>query len=281
MRPYGRGILPQSQIYLYDVSEVAKRVFLYALCVGHYMCDADYIVNRSNYDSYLLIYVKRGVAYCCDREHRRIELPQGSFALIDCYRSHEYGAIDPCELYWVHFDGSNASELVDLIRRDGVLRPRNPDRCRDNLVSLIDRTAESGPLQDAIVNRFLVNILTEFLVNSEQSRSESNETIEDIRNYIMDNPNKNLTLEALASRASMSPYHFARTFKRFVGVSPHEYLIHARINLATFYLMSTGESVKQIAYNCGFTSECGFCTAFKKRMGATPTGYRLSHLKSD
>ena len=38
--------------------------------------------------------------------------------------------------------------------------------------------------------------------------------------------------------------------------------------------MSTNDSVKQIAYNCGFSNECNFCTTFKKRLGTTPTAFR-------
>ena len=130
-----------------------------------------------------------------------------------------------------------------------------------------------------MVNRMLVTMLTEFLVRAEQRGDAGSELIEEVRSYILENPDKPLSLEDLARRANLSPYHFARTFKRQVGLSPHDYLIHTRLSLAKFYLLSTGDSVKQIAYNCGFTSECGFCTTFKKRLGVTPTKYRASHAK--
>ena len=60
MRPHGRGILPESRIYLFDAFDEARRIYLHALCAGHYLCDADYMVNRPTYDSYLLLYVKTG-----------------------------------------------------------------------------------------------------------------------------------------------------------------------------------------------------------------------------
>ncbi|MBR1820264.1 MAG: helix-turn-helix domain-containing protein [Clostridia bacterium] len=276
MRPYGRGILPQSQIYLYDTAEQAKRMFLYALCVGHYECGADYVVRRPNFDSYLLLYIKRGLGYYVNQDDRRVELPQGAFALINCYRSHEYGAIEPSEMYWIHFDGPTAKELCGAILKEGRFVPKNFDRCRNTLVELCDRTARSGPLEDAIVNRMIVNMLTEFLVTAEQRPSAGNEMIEDIRNYMLDNLDKNLSLDALAKRANLSPYHFARTFKRHVGLSPHDYLIHARLNLATFYLKSTDDPIKNIAYICGFSNESTFCTTFKNRLGLTPSKYRAN-----
>lgn len=276
MRPYGRGILPQSQIFLYDAPETAKRMFFYALCVGHYECGADYIVNRPSFNSFLLLYIKRGTGYFLNRDRRRVLLPQDSFALIDCYGPHEYGAVEPCEMYWIHFDGPTASEVCGAISREGSFVPKNLSRCRDALVELVDHTARGGPQEPAVVNRMIVNMLTEFLVAREGVSTVSNAMIEDVRSFMLDNLDKNLSLETLARRANLSPYHFARTFKRHVGISPHDFLIDARINLAAFYLKSSDEPIKSIAFACGFSSESTFCTTFKNRLGTTPSRYRLN-----
>ncbi|MBQ6594999.1 MAG: helix-turn-helix transcriptional regulator [Clostridia bacterium] len=273
MRPYGPGILPESQIYFYDAAPAEKRMFFYALCVGHYLCGADYIVDRQSYNSYLLLYVKRGAAWCRSRSQKLL-LPAGSFALIDCYHPHRYGADEPCELYWVHFDGPTAADVCRPLLKGGAPLPQDPEKCSRVLTDLYDMTAARGPLEAAVVNRMLVVLLTEFLVNIRQKPSAGNEVIEEVRRYILENPDKDLTLGSLARRANLSPYHFARTFKREVGVSPHDFLINARLNLARFYLMSSGDTVKQIAYNCGFSSEAGFCTAFRSRLGMTPTEFR-------
>lgn len=275
MRPYGRGILPESQIYLYDTPEQEKRMFLYPLCVGHYACGADYIVNRTSFDSFLLLYIKRGAGYYLGRDDRRIDLPAQTFALIDCYKPHVYGALEPLEMYFVHFDGSTARALCERILQTGGCVPRNLNRCRDTLVDLCEHTAKGGPLEAAAANRMLVNILTEFLLLNDGASAIGSTMIDDIRNYILENLDKDLSLESLSKRANLSTYHFARTFKRHVGVSPHDFLIDARINLAAFYLKSTDDPIKNIAYACGFSNESTFCTTFKNRLGVTPTRYRM------
>lgn len=276
MRPYGRGILPQSQLYLYDTPEQERRMFLYPLCVGHYECGPDYIVNRSSFDSFLLLYIKRGTGYYLGKDNRRVELSANAFALIDCYKPHVYGACEPMEMYWVHFDGPTARELCDAILRAGSFVPKNLNRCRDTLVELCERTAQGGPTEAAVANRMLVNILTEFLLSDSRETAIGSTMIDDIRSYILDNLDKNLSLESLSRRANLSTYHFARTFKRHVGVSPHDFLIDARINLAAFYLKSTDDPIKNIAYVCGFSNESTFCTTFKNRLGVTPSKYRMN-----
>lgn len=274
MRPPDPGLLPSSQIYLHDASERARGMYLYALCAGRYDCEPSYVVRRASFDSHLLLYVRRGTAYYVDDRARRVTLGRNAFALIDCYSPHEYGAAGPCELYWVHFDGPTARALCDTIRSLESPVPRNLDHCSRTLMELVERSAGPSALEEAVVNRMLVTILTEFLVRAEQRSVVGNAGIEAVRSYILENPDKPLTLEDLARRANLSPYHFARTFKRQVGVSPHDYLIHARLNLAKFYLLSTNDSIKQIAFNCGFSSEGGFCTTFRKRLGVTPTAFR-------
>lgn len=278
MRPYGQGILPQSHIFIYENSPLALRAFLYALCVGHYECGPDYVVKRTNFDSFLLLYVASGRAYW-EQGEERVELNEDSFALIDCFRPHEYGAIGPCELYWIHFDGPTARELYKAIAANGPLMPRRNDRPKRILRDIFDRTATQGPIEEAEMNRLIVNLLTEFLMQQDRGNDPETEVIEDVRNYILDNPAQNLTLETLARRANLSPYHFSRQFKRMVGYAPHDYLIRARLNLAKYYLLSTNNTIKEIAYSCGFANECSFCTSFKKNLSVTPSEFRAGHAK--
>ena len=274
MRPFGRGILPQSQIFLYEASPLARRVYFYALCVGHYECDADYVVNRQSYDSFLLLHIVRGKAYV-EQDGVRTEYEKDSFAFVDCYKPHEYGAIGSCEMYWIHFDGPTARDICQMIAESGSGMPKNFDRSHRALLEIYEKTASFGPIEEAEMNHLIVGLLTEFLMKAERKPSAENEVIEEIRNYILDNPDKEHSLEALARRANLSPYHFARLFKREVGTPPHDFLIRTRLNLAKFYLLSSTSSIKEIAYLCGFSNESGFCTCFKKHMGMTPSRFRV------
>ena len=252
---------------------MARRIYYYALCVGHFECDADYAVNRESYDSFLLLHIVRGKAYV-EQDGIRTELGKNSFAFIDCYKPHAYGAIGSCEMYWIHFDGPTARGIYETIADVTPSVPKSFDRSHRTLIEIYEKTLTYGPIEEAEMNHLIVGLLTEFLLKAERKGSTKNEVIEEIRNYILDNPDREHSLDALARRANLSPYHFVRLFKSQVGTTPHDYLIHTRLNLAKFYLLSSNCSIKEISHLCGFSNESGFCTCFKKHFGTTPSLFR-------
>jgi len=133
-------------------------------------------------------------------------------------------------------------------------------------------------VKEALLNNYIVNILTELLVNKDMEHSEniSSSIIEDTIAYINDHLTDPLTLKDLSDQASLSPFYFSRLFKKESGFSPHEYVIAARVNNAKFLLKSSDTSIKDICYSTGFASESSFCTTFKKVTGTTPSEYRFS-----
>jgi AraC family transcriptional regulator len=80
----------------------------------------------------------------------------------------------------------------------------------------------------------------------------------------------------LAGLAGLSPFHFSRAFKESFGLPPHRYLNVRRIERAKALLAQPELSVTQIGVELGFAESSSFSTAFHKRTGITPTGYRRS-----
>ena len=83
-----------------------------------------------------------------------------------------------------------------------------------------------------------------------------------------------LSIVDLADAAGLSAYHFARSFRRETGKSPHEWLLKRRVDRAKKLLLNSDLSVDAIAAKCGFRSRAGFGAAFKRIMGTTPRGWR-------
>ena len=92
--------------------------------------------------------------------------------------------------------------------------------------------------------------------------------------HIDQNLQKNLSLTDLAAIAEMNPQYFARTFKNWVGLPPHRYIIEKRIERAKFLLETTELSLSDIASEVGIASQSHFTTLFHRVTGMTPREYR-------
>jgi len=74
----------------------------------------------------------------------------------------------------------------------------------------------------------------------------------------------------------MSPYHFLRTFRVLVGVTPHQFILHARMKRAAVLLRRTSDNVSAIAFAAGFGDLSTFNRRFQRIFALSPRAYRLA-----
>ena len=82
-----------------------------------------------------------------------------------------------------------------------------------------------------------------------------------------------VSVSDLAREAGLSTPHFARTFKKFTGLTPHQYLLRIRIERVREALLE-GAPLAGIAQNLGFSSQSHLNSVFRKITGMTPTQFR-------
>jgi AraC-like DNA-binding protein len=82
-----------------------------------------------------------------------------------------------------------------------------------------------------------------------------------------------LDVATLASEANASTAHFARSFKRAFGETPHKYLVRRRIERAKELLRGTDVRVTDVSLEVGFQSLGSFSTAFRRLVGESPGAY--------
>lgn len=83
-----------------------------------------------------------------------------------------------------------------------------------------------------------------------------------------------LTLTEMAERCNMQISTFKRKFTDYYGLPPHKWQIKHRLNCAAKMLLTTNLLIKQIAYECGFSTPSHYIRSFKKEFGCTPAKYR-------
>jgi len=91
---------------------------------------------------------------------------------------------------------------------------------------------------------------------------------------LMDNSaSDSLSLDSLADKASLSVFHFSRLFKKYTGMSPHQYLLDNRLRCAR-ELLEMGHSIIDIAIAAGFYDSSHFIRHFIRYYGVSPLEYQ-------
>lgn len=107
-----------------------------------------------------------------------------------------------------------------------------------------------------------------------QSKTAANK-IDAIRQHILDNYHSTLlTPNSIAETFALSPDYLRKVFKAGSDLSLSDYISQVRLKAAAERIVSTNDSLKDIAEGCGFSSVNYFCTCFKKHYGLTPSNYR-------
>jgi AraC family transcriptional regulator len=97
--------------------------------------------------------------------------------------------------------------------------------------------------------------------------------------YISEHLDGELALADIAGAVELSPYHFARAFKQATGLTPHQFLIKARIERAKSLLAETELPIVEVSHRAGFKNQSHFTTIFRKLTAMTPKAYRDEQLR--
>lgn len=98
-----------------------------------------------------------------------------------------------------------------------------------------------------------------------------------VRAFIEENLHGNIDVKSLSAVAQRSPAHFSRSFKRAFGEPPHAYVIKRRLERACHLMVTTSESLAQIALSVSFSDQSHFCRLFRRAFGQSPSMWRRHH----
>ena len=114
-----------------------------------------------------------------------------------------------------------------------------------------------GPLYaDALTIGFTLHLLSTYAINRPKvplPRGKlSARKLRVVVDFIHAHLGDSVPLIALAEKASISPFHFARQFRATIGVAPHQYVLRQRVQRAIVLVREAKLPLAQIALECGF-----------------------------
>jgi AraC family transcriptional regulator len=137
-----------------------------------------------------------------------------------------------------------------------------------------ERDIYVGALVDALKAHMLRGPVNPANAEIPVSAFSSSYRIHHIMKIILDRPEANHSVEELAAHSGVTPSHFCRIFRKATGVSPHQYVMRARLDRARTMLEQSDTPIAMIAEALGFTSQSHFTRAFRQFAGETPSDFR-------
>ncbi|KXF82370.1 helix-turn-helix domain-containing protein [Enterovibrio coralii] len=95
--------------------------------------------------------------------------------------------------------------------------------------------------------------------------------------YIRQHINRKISVAQMAGSVFLAESQFHHLFKSQMGMTPHQYVLRKRFELAQELLCNSDMSLSQISDSCGFASQSGFTSAFSRFFGVSPARYRQQH----
>lgn len=105
-------------------------------------------------------------------------------------------------------------------------------------------------------------------------KAQDRQRVIDTARWIEASSHEAIDLGRTAQAAGMSSYHLLRTFARVLGITPHQYLIRARLRHAARLLTDDGSTITQIAGAVGFADLSNFIRTFGRAAGMSPQEFR-------
>lgn len=96
--------------------------------------------------------------------------------------------------------------------------------------------------------------------------------IEQICDLLINTCEQEHSLSQLAEISGFSQWHFLRQFKLHTGITPHAFLVQARLHKAKKLLLA-GNTPAEVSNQCGFSDQSHFTRHFKQALGVTPGNF--------
>lgn len=279
------GDLVQSRRVIYQPSSFAMQNLLYLQETGSLTAIKPHTSSRENLSSFLFFYVEDGEGNLT-YQNQIYSMKKGDCAFIDCHNKYSQSSSSKklWSLKWVHFYGSNMSEIYSKYLERGGQACFSVDCEKPNpfvpLIDLIMETASSSSyIRDMKINEELSKLLTvlmEYSWNPERAKitNTTGLNIANVRVYIDQNYTEKISLEAVAKHFNVNKSYLLRLFKENTGFTVNNYILQKRILMAKNELRFTNKKLDVIAEDCGLEEANYFIRVFKKIEGLTPGEYR-------
>ena len=211
------------------------------------------------------------------------EIPPDHFFFIPSDMPHAYYADDqdPWSIYWIHFTGSKSGLFSRMALQPIPIERGKNSRINERLelFNEIFKNLDRGFGIETLeyTNLCMSHLLASF-THLGQFRlvieSRGKDPVGQCINFMLENLNRKLKLEDMATEVNLSASHFSRLFTNRTGHSPIDYFIQLKVQRACRFLDNSDRNIAEVAREMGFEDQFYFSRQFRKVMNMSPREYR-------
>jgi AraC family transcriptional regulator of arabinose operon len=197
------------------------------------------------------------------------------------FQKYEYYGADKTEVYWVHFTGGNVKNILRSYGISDDMRVlyvgtspvyaelfkrmiEELQRCRDDYEEMLT----------ILLRELLITIHRELKKERRLSDPYLDHEMDLAVRYFGENYSSDISIEDYARSRGMSISWFIRSFRRYTGTTPMQYILNARMTNAQMLLETTQCPVSEIARIVGYDNPLYFSRLFHRQRGFSPSAFR-------
>ena len=214
-----------------------------------------------------LIWFSSSARIACRMGERtlRHKAPVGSLAIclagVECEADIEESiasilvAIDP--RHFALAAAENSSLEAQLIERLSGQDQTLLDLARTLTLESANGYPNGALFWNGVANGFIDGLLARHTSELQRRRRGmlDKDVLKQLRDYVIAHVDESIDVEALAKIAGQSPFHFSRVFARSVGMTPHRYVVHLRLQRAIELVRDGRSGLAEIAVRTGFADQ--------------------------
>ncbi len=258
---------------------------LYLVHCGIQQCPSGYTYNHKIPNEYHLHFVLGG-AGVLEINGMRYRLKTDDIFLIpkDCPIHYHADFENPWEYMWITFDGEMAAAYLSyagLSADSPVIHSQIPNQLYLPMIQKILDTNQLTFANEIKRVGYLYEILSTLIELQGSLRSNRKNqydySIDTYVDYALQYIKLNydhIRVQDIADYIGINRSYLTSIFKKQLHVSPKEYLMRFRLNIAAHQLKSTSQSIQEIATSIGYDNPLTFSKIFKQEYGVSPKHFR-------